>query len=177
MKISIGSKNNIKIEAIKEILPNYEVFKSIKNINAIDAPDIYGQPMSLLETIEGAKHRAKISFINCDYSFGIEDGLMEVPHTKNGFMNICACAIFDGKEYHLGISSAFEVPRSVINLMIKEKLDMSQAYKKAGLTKEEKVGVSNGAVGLLTKSRVNRKQYTIQALTMALIHLDNEGLF
>lgn len=98
---------------------------------------------------------------------------MEVPHSKSGFMDICVCAIYDGTEFHLGISSAWEFPDpKVTALMIEEGLDMSQAINKAGLTTNPNIGMEEGAIGILTKGRVDRKAYTKQALRTALIHLE-----
>jgi non-canonical (house-cleaning) NTP pyrophosphatase len=57
-------------------------------------------------------------------------------------------------------------------MMVEEGLDMSQAINKAGLTKNPNIGAAEGAIGILTKGKVDRKEYTKQALRMALIHID-----
>lgn len=102
--INVGSKNKVKVEAVREIVRDYGHLKA-SQIVAVDAlSKVSEQPKSLKETIRGAMHRAKHAFKNCDYSFGIESGLMAVPQTKTGFMDVCVCAIFDGKEFHLGLS-------------------------------------------------------------------------
>lgn len=72
---------------------------------------VSNQPKSLDETVRGAMNRALGSFVDCSYSFGIESGLMAVPNTKSGFMDVCVCAIYDGTEYHIGLSSAWEAPK------------------------------------------------------------------
>jgi len=51
---------------------------------------------------------------------------------------------------------------------------MNQAFSRAGLTNNPKLGSQEGAVGLLTKGRLTRKEYTKQAIRTALIHLENE---
>ena len=76
MRINSGSKNKIKIDALKEILFDYPYFKNAE-IEAVEAPSgVDNQPKSLEETISGAMNRAKKAFANCDYSFGLESGLM-----------------------------------------------------------------------------------------------------
>ncbi len=98
---------------------------------------------------------------------------MQVPFSKTGHMDVCACAIYDGREFHLGLSSAWEFPdKKVLDYMLNDGLDMSQAINKAGLTKNPKVGSEEGAIGILTKGRLDRKEYTKQALRTALIHLE-----
>ena len=176
--ITIGSKNNIKISALEEVLADYELFKQFEILGLDVASEISEQPKSLDETITGAINRAKNAFQdNCRLSFGLEDGLMIVPNSKSNFMNVCACAIYDGNENHMGLSSAFEYPGQIIDLVLRDGLDISQAYRKAGLTTEKKLGASEGAIGLLTKGRLLRKEYTKQAIVNALIHLENSHLF
>jgi inosine/xanthosine triphosphatase len=173
MKIVIGSANKVKVNAVKELAPGYELLAHAE-IVSVDAPsNVSDQPKSIGETVEGAMNRARGAFPGHDLSFGIESGLIEVPHTKTGLMDVCVCAIFDGTEYHIGLSSAFECPPKVIEFVRGEGLDLNQAFFKAGLTEDPKIGSAEGAVGLLTKGRVTRMDYTKQAIAMAMIHLEN----
>ncbi len=119
-------------------------------------------------------NRARNAYQDCHYSFGLESGLMAVPFTKTGYMDLCACAIFDGQEYHLGLSSAWEAPGAVATLMLKKGLDMNQAAQQAGLTENAQVGAAEGLIGIMTKGRLDRKAYTKQAIITALIHLENK---
>lgn len=173
MVINVGSKNEVKVSAVRETIYQYELLKNFEVLSLDVSSGVSSQPKSLNETITGAKNRARNAYQNCNYSFGIESGLMKVPHTKSGHMDICACIIFDGKNYHLGLSSAFEFPVSVTDLIFKEGLDANQAFYKIGLTKNEKLGSAEGAIGLLTRGRLTRKEYTKQAIISALIHLEN----
>jgi inosine/xanthosine triphosphatase len=174
MKIVIGSKNQVKIEAVKEILQDYPHLKDAEIIITETISGVNDQPKSLEETVSGAMNRAKNAYKDCDYSFGIESGLMAVPNTKTGYMDVCVCAIFDGKEHHLGLSSAWEAPKKVASYILNDGLDMDEAAYKAGLTKNRKVGSAEGLVGIMTKGRLTRKEYTKQAIRTALIHIDVE---
>lgn len=173
MKIIVGSKNQAKINAVSEILHEYPHLTDAE-VSGAEAPSgVPDQPKSLEETVRGAKNRAKAIFNGGDYSIGIESGLMHVPGSKSGYMDVCVCAIYDGTEFHIGLSSAWEFPDvSTTDLMIKEGLDMSQAINKAGMTKNPQIGSAEGAIGILTKGRMDRKEYTKQALRTALIHLE-----
>lgn len=174
MKIKIASRNPVKVEALKEILADYPHLKDAE-IDAVDAVSgVSDQPKSLKETVEGAINRSRNVYGDCDYGFGIESGLMEVPGTKSGYMDVCVCAIFDGSECHLGLSSAWEAPKQVSDYMIKGGLDMSEAAHKAGLTRNPKIGSAEGLVGIMTKGRLTRKEYTKEAIRTALIHVDTE---
>jgi inosine/xanthosine triphosphatase len=173
LKIKVGSGNKAKIEALREILKDYPHLAKAGVEGAEVSSEIGNQPKSLEETIRGAMNRARNAFQNCDYGFGIESGLMAVPFTKSGYMDVCAAAIYDGKEYHLGLSSAWEFPdKKIMEMILNEGLDMSQAINNAGLTQKANIGSEEGAIGILTKGRIDRKEYSKQALRMALIHID-----
>lgn len=51
------------------------------------------QPKSLKETISGAMNRSRNAFSDCQFSFGLESGLMAVPFTKTGYMDVCVCVL------------------------------------------------------------------------------------
>ncbi len=174
MNIFVGSNNKVKIAAVKEILRDYPLLERAK-IRGVEVSSGVGtQPKSLEETVRGAMNRARNAFRGCSYAFGIESGLMVVPNTKTGFMDVCVCAIFDGQEYHLGLSSAWEAPKDVTSYMLSDGLDMNDAARKAGLTKKRRVGSEEGLIGILTKGRLTRKEYTKEAIRTALIHIDHE---
>ncbi|MFP4515025.1 MAG: DUF84 family protein [Parcubacteria group bacterium] len=173
MNIKIATQNLVKVEALKEIILDYNQLKNTTVESLEASSDVSEQPKSLEETIIGAKNRARKVYSNCDYSFGIESGLMAVPYTKSGYMDVSVCAIFDGKDYHLGLSSAWEAPEKVSKLMLEDNLDMNEAAHEAGYTANKKIGSAQGLVGIMTKGRLTRKEYTKQAIRTALIHIDN----
>jgi inosine/xanthosine triphosphatase len=177
MKINIGSKNKQKVEALREILKDYPDFPGAEIISKDVSSDVADQPKSLDETIKGAMNRAKNAFDDCEYSFGLESGLMAVPETKTGYMDFTACAIYDGKKFHLGLSSAFEYPIKITKYVLENNDNISNAFNKLGLTKSNNLGSEEGAIGILTRNRLTRKSYTKEAIRTALIHLENKELY
>ena len=178
MKIHVGSMNQVKINAVKEIIEDYD-FLSGAEVRGLDVDSgVHKQPRSLEETLGGAKNRAITAFryhsYDCDYSFGIESGLIEVPYVKRRYLNTCACVIFDGVRYSLGLSSCFEYPKDIMDLVLNEGLEINEAVHKLGLTDNPKIGSAEGYISVLTNGRLNRKNYTKQAIIMALIDLENE---
>lgn len=177
MKIIVASTNPQKIQAVSDLVPKYD-FLVGSSIEGISVPSgVSDQPKSIEETVQGAINRAKFAFKDADYSFGIESGLMNIPQTKSGIMDVCVCAIFDGQNIHLGLSSAFEPPQKIVDLMHNKGMNMSDACLEAGLTTNPKLGASEGLIGILTHGRMDRLAYTTQAVTTALIHLENAHLF
>ncbi|HEY4499651.1 MAG TPA: inosine/xanthosine triphosphatase [Candidatus Paceibacterota bacterium] len=177
MKINVGSKNNIKVSAVKEALDLYQDFKNAAVEGMSIQSAVSEQPKSMEETVRGALHRAKIVFQNCDYSFGIESGLMQVPNTKTGYMDFTVCAIYDGQRFHLGLSPALECPPIVIQRVFADNLDLDGALHQSGITQNQDIGSAEGMIGLLTKGRITRKDYTKQAIMMAMIHLENKEYY
>ncbi len=171
MRIHLGSKNQVKLKALKEIIVNYDFLSKAKVFGLAVDSGVSEQPKSIKETISGAKNRSRKVFLNSDLSFGLEDGLMKVPYTKTAYMNVCACAIYDGKRFYIGLSSAYEYPAEVIDLVFNESLDINQAFHKLGLTKNPKIGSAQGAIGILSDNFLNRKEYTKQAIISALIYV------
>lgn len=176
MMIAIGTTNVIKVQALEEIIKDYPQFTGA-TIHPFFVPsEIAEQPLSLEETIRGAKNRAKNAYAACNachYSFGIESGLFEATGVQTGFLEACICCIFDGRDFHIGLSCGFEIPPPILALVLDKNRDLGQACYESGITANSKLGAAEGLIGILTKGRVNRKEYTKQCITTALIQLEN----
>ena len=173
MKVIVGSKNPTKVEAVREAFGEFPEFKSAEVEGMQVDTEVHKQPKNMEQTVQGAMNRARNAFKNCDLSVGLESGLMEVPNTKSGYMDITMCAIYDGKNFHLGGSSAFEYPKSMIDLVFSKDYEIDEAAKEAGFSHDENIGEREGMIGALTKGRLDRKGYSKQAVITALIHLLN----
>lgn len=176
-KIIVGSKNEVKVSAVREVIADYKSLASAEVVATSVSSDVSNQPLSLEETIRGAKNRAKAAYQSGSISIGLEGGLMKIPLSGQEFMHISVCSIFDGEQHHLGISSAFRIPKSVSTLILEEGLDLNQAMKKCEFTENSQLGASEGTVGLFTNGRVPRKDYCKQSLTTALISIEQPQYF
>ncbi len=173
MKVGMGSLNKTKLAALKSVLSDYPMFAGAEIFGVDAVTDIFGHPKSLEETIEGAINRAKRAYEGHDYGFGIEGGLMEVPHSKSGYAEVAACAIYDGVQVCLGFSPALEWPKEVTRKIVEEGLDGSQAMRAVGLDSGEgKLGEREGFISIVTKGRMSRTDYNRYAVMMALTHLE-----
>ena len=172
MKINIASTNPQKVDALKEIISEYPHLRNAEIVSVSVPSNVSDQPKSLEETMQGAMNRARNAFQNCDYSFGVESGLFEFPASiKMGVMDVCVCAIFDGKEYYFGLSSAWEKPKKVAEYM-QQGMNMTDVSVKAGFSDNPNLGAAEGLIGIMTKGRLTRKGYTKEAMRTALIHLE-----
>ena len=179
MKINVGSKNKLKIEAVEEAVKLYpDIFGETEIFGIGIDSGLYGHPKNIKETVEGAICRAKKAFSDCDYSFGLEGGLMEVPQTITGFMEVGVCAIYDGKDISLGLSPAFEWPVKVNEMILSGNADASHAFKALGITHHEKIGeAGGGAVGLLTDGKMTREDFTKYSIIMAMVQLEKREMY
>lgn len=173
MRIAVGSTNETKIQAVRDAIAGYSQFDGAEVLGARVETEEFGHPISLAAIVNGAMDRARQAFPGCDYGVGIEGGLFEVPGTKSGYMEIAAAALYDGAQFHLGLSPAYEWPRRVAELIVNKGLDGSQALREAGFTDHEKIGAAEGGISILTKGRMTRTEYNRIAVMMALIHLEN----
>jgi inosine/xanthosine triphosphatase len=172
MVINVGSSNPTKIAAVANLVTNHKLFQDTV-VNGIEVKiEEFGHPKTLKDTILGAKQRAEYSFRDCSYSFGLESGMFKSPDTKSGYFETTACAIFDGKRFHLGLSPSFEWPAAMVDLILAGS-DGSQAFKQIGLTKHQKIGTAEGGIYILTHGKLNRTKLNELAIMMALIHLEN----
>src|SRR6185437_13474992 len=129
MKIHVGSTNKLKIKAVVDAVALYpKLFPKPKVVGIDVNVPLYGHPKTMQETVEGAITRAKDAFKNCDISFGIEGGLIEVPHTNSRYMETGVCAVYNGKQVFLGLGPAYEWPVAVTELITSGKADGSQAF-------------------------------------------------
>ena len=179
MTVAIGSTNQIKIGALEEVIQEYPDFSGSLVIACEVPSEVSSQPLSLEETIRGAKNRARNAFVasGCQYAFGVESGLFEAPGTQSGFLEACICAIYDGVDYYVGLSCGFEIPRQVLDLVLQQKMELSQACHSSGISADSKLGSGEGLIGILTKGRINRKKYTKQCIMTALIQLENSHFY
>ena len=174
MIITIGTENPSKINALTEVLREYPLFAHAEVVGYAVSSGVIDQPMTLDETMLGAENRAKACYsADCQFSVGIESGFLEAPRARGGLMEVTICAIYDGENIYHGFSSCFNCPEDIMVYLRRGK-DLNDAAYLAGYTTNKEIGKSgDGVISLLTKGRVTRKEYTKQALRMALIHVED----
>lgn len=175
MLITVGSKNPNKIQAVREGFLLFPRF-SHADFEAFDARSgVSEQPLGLGEILTGARQRAEHAFSRSPLSAGLESGLIPVPRTRNGYMNISACVIYDGITHYTGLGPAFELPREIIDRVIGQGLELDEAIFRSGFSTNQRIGYSEGIIGMLTGGVVTRKDYMVPAVTMALSGLIGAG--
>jgi inosine/xanthosine triphosphatase len=173
MKVAVGSKNPVKVNAAKNVLS--KICGEVEVV-AIDVDsEVPHQPFGIDETIQGAINRAKNAYSDdFDISVGIESGLMETPNSITGYIDLQWCAIFDGDKITLGVSSGFEYPPSVIEEVLKGK-EVGDVMDK--VTGVDNLGQKTGAVSYLSKGMLDRTENTEQCVLTAIIPRMNGKIY
>ncbi len=168
--MNIGSKNPIKIKAVQECFPDWEIEA------VVAGSGIKEQPMSLQEIIEGSQNRAQMWE---GWGIGIESGIMQVERASSGWVNTIACSIWDAdrRKFALGLASGFVVPIAIIDIVLDEGVELGEAARRVGLTTEQRIGYGEGIVNILTDGKMARKPYIKQAIEMAMIQVNHPELF
>jgi inosine/xanthosine triphosphatase len=174
MKVSIASKNPVKIQSVKTAFE--KVFANIEiEISGIEVESgVSEQPLTDEETLKGAENRAenaqKIGE-KSDFYIGIEGGLQKLGNEYHAFAWV---VIKSSNKTGKAKTATFILPQKVSELI-------EQGYE-LGHADDIVFGHSNskqknGAVGLLTKDATNRSEYYSFAVILALIPFLNEDLY
>ncbi|MBF0246094.1 MAG: DUF84 family protein [Planctomycetes bacterium] len=167
----MGSLNPVKLEAVRMALSGWNLFGESEIFAVEVSSGIRAQPLGMEETTLGALNRAQGAAAFAPVGFGLEDGLLSWPDSSGCWVNICVCAVVFGQERHLGLSSGFEIPDDVARVILDEGTDLGEALKKSGRAGHRHVGKEQGAVGLFSNGRLDRREYAAQAVRCALITL------
>lgn len=174
MKVAVGSKNPVKIEAVrlafekvwpdkKWVVEGVEVGSGVSN-----------QPMSDLESIKGATTRAKraINVLKADYGVGLEGGLQKI---KNEWFD-CGWIVVIDKNGGMGIGSTIRMrtPKRMME-MVKKGMELGEVndliFRRVNSKQEE------GHFGLMTKNVLTRTSAYSDGVVAALSYFLHTHLF
>ena len=174
MKVVVGSKNPVKIDAVKKafrkVFPDTEI--SFDNYPAESG--VSDQPMNDHETLQGAKNRAescKRGVPAADFWVGLEGGCQFDEDDLEAFAwMVVKSRSMEGKAR----TSTFMLPPQVAEL-VKSGMELGDADDV--VFNQENSKQKNGAVGILTDNLLTRTSYYEQALILALIPFMNKKIY
>jgi inosine/xanthosine triphosphatase len=173
LNVVVGSKNPVKLNATRNILGRIYGDIKVSSVN-VDS-GIPDQPFGLDQTVKGAVNRAKNAFSEeFDLSVGIESGLIMVPETLTGYIDLQWCAIYDGKNITIGASSGFEYPPSVIKEVLNG-VEVGDVMD--NVTGVNDLGQKKGAVSYLSRDMLNRTENTEECVLTAMIPRMNDNIY
>lgn len=163
-KIAVGSRNPVKIRAVK--LVTQKAFSKVSVVGIAVASGVSNQPIGDRETIKGAINRARaaLHLAHADLGVGLEGGVIKTAH---GLMSSAWCALVDKNgKLSLGGGMHFHLPKLIEKEILKG--------KELGLVMDELTGETNskqkgGAINFLTKGILTRAQAYGQLVKLALV--------
>ncbi len=170
-KVIIASKNPVKINATKKAFEN--VFNDRFEFEGFSADSLVSdQPMNNIETLTGAMNRLEnIQHLKADYFVSIEGGVDLLDDNYEVFAWII---ISDKKKTGKAKTATFPLPLKISKL-IKEGYELGDADDM--VFKRSNSKQKNGAVGILSNNLINRTDYYVHAIILALIPFTNSKLY
>jgi inosine/xanthosine triphosphatase len=173
IKIVVASRNPVKIEAVRDALSAF--LKEQFEISGVSVESgVSDQPMSDLETLEGAEIRVRNTqnqFQGNDFYVGIEGGVEE---TAAGLMAFAWIVISNGIRTGKARTAGFFLPPEVARL-VHQGMELGDADDIVFAKQNSKQ--QNGAVGLLTNNVITRKSLYQPTVQMAFIPFLNPELY
>ena len=164
LRVNVGSTNPSKIRAVERVFR--EIFNFDIIVRGVEVPSHVSPQPHNDETIRGAINRAKNAMGDADYAVGIEAGLFWNPVVEEYF-DMAFCAILDRQgKYTYGHSGGFVYPPEVIE-MVKKGMEVGEAMEIISGIKDIKRKM--GAIGYLSKGKIDRVEFNAQAVLMAMI--------
>lgn len=152
MKIAVGSRNPVKVQAVKDVAA--ELFDDI-TVDGVDAPSgVSEMPTTRDEAIEGAENRARHCHENdeYDYTVGLEG---YVTDTDAGMFLSGWCTVIDAdsRTGHGG-KDRLALPPTIAE-RIRDGEELGPVMD--DVTHREDTKQDEGAFGILTNGRVTRR--------------------
>lgn len=175
-KVIVASQNPVKIEAAKRGFE--QVFKGeefvFEGVSA--ASGVSDQPFGAEETLRGARNRAQNACAQvpgADFYIGLEGG---VEQDGEDLYAKAWVSILDanGRESHSS-NGPFLLPPKVAKLVLVDKLELSDASDEVFHT--ESIGTKNGVVSVLTNGVMDRTDYYVHMVVLALIPFAHSDLY
>ncbi len=180
MRVRLGSASVAKLEAVRRGLE--PLFRDVVVDSGPVESGVAEQPLTFEEIVEGARNRARTAYASggCDLGVGIEDGLVPVPGTRTGYVNLGCCSLYDGAEHHLGFSAGFEYPSACVDAALgPERVPVGTSFDSVFQTREGLTDPGRGAgnIGRLTGGALTRVEYGAQAVICAAVRLLHPSLY
>ena len=169
--VVVGSTNPVKINAVKQAFTRCNIaVTSVTGVSGVKS-GVNNQPIGWEETERGAKNRARSSLTksieNPDFSVGIEGGLVTSSNGQ-GLDCIAVMAVLNVRSGTMSTSrtAAFTLPPALCAL-VRNGMELGDAddvvFKRTNSKQQD------GTVGILTNGAIDRTEYYVHALVLALV--------
>lgn len=174
MKIAIWTKSPPKVEAIKSSVKDIPYFINEKIVILTESvsSDVSDMPLSLDENMDWAENRAKNlvkKWIQADLYIGMEWGT-SIINWKAYLFGVVY--VFDGKEWHFGISNMLEIPEKIKTPLYEEWKELWPLM--SAISGEENLWHKNWTFWMLSDNILLRSEQFIIAFKSAICPFYNK---
>lgn len=174
MRVAVGSKNPVKIAAVREAFTKVWPEKSFVFEGVDISSGVTDQPMSDEESFTGARNRAEraMKALDADFGIGLEGGLQNIG--EKWFDS--GCIVVLDKHYKEGRASSIrmETPPKMMEL-VQQGIELGIADDM--IFKEENSKHGEGHFGLMTNGLISRQHGYADAVVAALAAFLHPELF
>jgi inosine/xanthosine triphosphatase len=173
IRIVVGSKNPVKINAAKTAICDIFPLEEVLCIGVNAPSNVADQPMTSKETQLGAVNRIKYcqQHSHADFYVAIEGG---VDHFEYGPATFAFIAVADQKSLSIGRSCHLPLP-PVVYQALKNGEELGHVMDR--LFNTSNVKQKEGAIGLLTNDLATRESVYKQAIILAMAPFINPHLY
>ena len=172
MKIAVGSRNPVKVKAVKRAFSR--AFGKCEVVAVLVSSGVSNMPMSFNESVKGAKNRAKevLEELEADFGVGLEGGFEKTEHGT--FMSGCVAIVDRKGRWGIGGGTRILMPECVVKKVEKGKElgDVMDEIRGLRNTKQH-----DGAAGYFTKNLIPRTEGFENATIYALARFFREELY
>ncbi len=164
MKVYVGSKNRVKIEAVKSAFSKF--FEKDVEVIGVSVDNGVGKQPYDEQTWKGAINRAKNAmkeYRDGDFWVGIESGIFS--QYDRYFVANCIVVMDKNGNWSFGMSPWFEITKELYE-RIRKSEEMERVMEELFNIKD--IGEKMGAIGVFTKGIMNRKELTEYGVIAAL---------
>jgi len=176
MRVAVGSENPTKVLAVEDVMKR--IYGEVEVFGVKVESGVPAQPVGIEEIVEGAVNRARraLEAGRADLGVGIEAGIYRFPKTITGYLDIQVCAVAspDGR-VTVGHGPGFEYPPRVIERITGDGVEAGLAMGE--LVNDLELKRKIGAIGVLSKGLLTRRELNSIAVLMAMIPRINPGLY
>jgi len=161
--VHVGTDNPVKVRAVRRVFASLSIRSRVR---AVPVPsDVPEQPFEH-DALRGAVHRARSAIRDADFGVGIEAGLLMQPALGERFDVQYAAVVDRSGRVTVGHGPGFAYPPSVLEKVLAGKTVGEAMSELAGV---RNIGSKHGAIGFLTKRRLDRDELTESAVLMAMV--------
>jgi inosine/xanthosine triphosphatase len=164
MKVAVGSPNPLKAKAVREAFSLF--FKDVEVVSIEVASEVRPFPVGDTEIMTGAANRAKgakISCPDCEYSVGIEGGVVEFA---GRWFDRNYAVVFQNGLMGVGCSAGYEIDESILRQINPDTDESKKVIDR--ITGEDNVFDGIGIIGVMTQRRLTRTDVLRDAVACAL---------